>query len=709
MLKRVASLLVWLVLALVFAVPVTFTYDPPSGLEVQSVSLRGSFNNWGQIPLQKQPDGTWSVTLDLPPGDVQYKFFINGQWPKNMCDDPIYGTPGVDAEGLSCTDDGNGGMNAVRTVKSGRDNPHSDSLAFQHNPQNVRYLSVAAGKLSVRFTAAVGAVQSAAVVADKTYPMLEQLVSDESATWRAALPTTTKSYSIQLTDKAGKAQSFGPFQVPAQPFKALDWVSGRVGYQIFLDRFWNGDPSNDALALKSDEYNFNPVWKGDSSLPKPYISKWSDPPGNMHCCHQYFGGDLAGFIQKLPYLKALGTTLVYFNPLFDSGSAHGYDTNDYLKVSPKFGDQALLKKALDEAHKNGMRVIFDFVPNHTGLGFWAFQDVVKNGKNSKYWNWYFIKQYPFTPGDIRGYEGWAGVASLPKLNTGNPEVRQYLINVAVSWIKFGFDGLRVDVVNELIDPHNFFKDLRKAVRAAKPEAYMVAEIWQRDPSWLQGDEFDSLMNYAIGRDVLLGYARGLSSGPRTLSGLSTIYSTYSEAVAAQGFNLIGSHDTARVLTDLGGGGLRDQPSAEALARLKLASALLYALPGVPVYFQGEECGFTGEKGVYPVNELYRYAVQWDKCNPDTLKHYQNLGKLRKQLAALSSPVFRVYQGKDSVLAFFRGEAGPAEVLAVFNSSQGAATLTLPPGSWRDAANGKTYQGEVLMGAISWRYLVRAGQ
>ena len=708
MLRRSLFFLIWLVLALAFAVPVTFTYDPPAGLEVQSVSLRGSFNNWGETPMQKQPDGTWSVTVDLQPGDVQYKFFINGQWPKNMCEDPTYGTPGVDSESQNCTDDGNGGMNAVRTVKSDNDSPQNDALAFQHDPKDVRFVSVAAGKLSVRFSVASGAVKSAAVSADKTYPMLKQLVSEEGETWRAALPVATKTYRIQLTDKDGKAQTFGPFEVPAQPFTALDWVSKSVGYQIFLERFWNGDKTNDAKALGADEYNFNLVWKADASLKKPYLSKWADPPGEMHCCHQYFGGDLAGFIQKLPYLKALGTTFVYFNPLFDSGSAHGYDTHDYLKVSPKFGDKALLKKALEEAHKNGIKVVFDFVPNHTGLGFWAFQDVVKNGKNSKYWDWYFIKQYPFTPGDIKGYEGWAGVASLPKLNTGNPEVRQYLINAAVSWIKFGFDGLRVDVVNELIDPHNFFKDLRKAVRSANPNAYMVAEIWQRDPSWLQGDEFDSLMNYAIGRDVLLGYARGLSSASRVLSGLSTVYSTYSEAVAAQGFNLMGSHDTARVLTDLGGGGLGDKPSAEAIARLELASALLYALPGVPVYFQGEECGFTGEKGAYPVNELYRYPVQWDKCNSDTLKHYQSLGKLRRGLPGLTSPVFRVYQGENSVLAFFRGESGSDEVLAVFNSGKDVAKLALPQGSWRDAAEGKTYHTEVPMGAISWRYLVRTG-
>lgn len=708
MLRRGLLFVIPLWLALALAVPVTFTYDPPAGLEVRSVSLRGSFNQWGEIPMLQQPDGTWSVTVELPPGPVQYKFFINGRWPQNMCDDPTFGTPGVDAEGLTCRDDGQGGMNAVRVVEAGPDTPPADTLAFQHDPQEVRYLSVAAGKLSVRFGAAVGEVRNARVIADQSYPMLKQLEDETGETWRAALPVSTQQYRIQLTDKNGKERNFGPFRVPAHPFTALDWVSKSVGYQIFLERFWNGDPSNDRKALQSDEYTFNPVWQKDPSLPKPYLSKWSDLPGALHCCHQYFGGDLAGFMAKLPYLKALGTSLVYFNPLFDSGSVHGYDTHDYLKVSPKFGDTALLQKALEAAHKNGLRVIFDFVPNHTGLGFWAFQDVVKKGRASKYWNWYFIRQYPFTPGDSRAYEAWAGVASLPKLNTGNLEVRRYLIGVAVNWIKFGFDGVRVDVANEVIDPHGFFRELRQAIRRVNPEAYLVAEVWQRDPSWLQGDEFDSLMNYAIGRDVLLGYARGLSSARRTLSGLSSVYSVYSEAVAAQGFNLIGSHDTARVLTDLGGGGLHDQPSPEALARLKLASALLYALPGVPVYFQGEECGFTGEKGAYPVNELYRYPLQWERCNPDTLEHYRRLGRLRTGIAALRSPVFRIYRAEGNVLAFFRGEAGASEALVVFNSGKDTAQLPLPQGGWRDAVSGKTYRSEIPMEPISWRYLQRGG-
>lgn len=488
-------------------------------------------------------------------------------------------------------------------------------------------------------------------------------------------------------------------------------MGGRGG-QIFPERFYNGDSSNDALALETDEYRFNQVWQR-SSGPKPHLSRWGDPPSPLHCCHQYFGGDLAGVLAKLPYLKVLGVSVLYLNPIFDSGSAHGYDTHDYLKVSPKFGDKPLLRKLLDEAHRLGMRVIFDFVPNHTGLGFWAFQDVVKRGPRSPYWNWYFIKRWPFVPGDGSAYEGWWGLGSLPKLNTANPGVKRYLIEVTKYWVRFGFDGVRVDVPGDVLNPHAFFKEMRAELKAIKPDAYLVAEIWQRDPSWLRGDEFDSLMNYAIGRDILLRFAKGgslaLYNARRALADLARVYALYPEAVAGMGFNLITSHDTARLLTELGGGGLKDVPSPEARARQRLAAAMLYALPRLPVTFQGDECGFTGERPADPPHELNRYPFQWEKCHGETLAFYQELAGLRRELAALRSAVFRTYFGEGHLLAFFRGEPGEGEVLAAFNNGVEAVTLPLPPGGWRDPLEGRTYRKEVSLPPLGFRYLVHLGR
>ncbi|WP_243090058.1 alpha-amylase family glycosyl hydrolase [Thermus neutrinimicus] len=709
-------LAVWIGLSLALAVPVTFRYTPPPGLEVRSVSLRGSFNQWGETPMQRE-NGSWAVTVDLDPGEHQYKFFINGQWPKDMCHDPTFGTPMVDPTAAGCVDDGFGGQNAVILVQAMAPSPPPTgpvALEFAHDPGKAQYVSVADGKLSLRFTAGEGAVAAAWLEAPflGKVPMHRQLVFPGTEVWRVALPSAPETYRILIKTQGGEEEAFGPFRPPTRPFSQVPWVGGGVGYQIFPERFYNGDPQNDALALESDEYLYNLLWQR-SGGPKPHLSRWTDPPSPLHCCHQYFGGDLAGVLAKLPHLEALGVTLIYFNPLFDSGSAHGYDTHDYLKVSPKFGDKDLLRRVLDEAHRRGMRVIFDFVPNHTGLGFWAFQDVVKRGPRSPYWNWYFVKRWPFVPGDGAAYEGWWGLGSLPKLNTAHPGVKRYLMEVAKYWIRFGFDGVRVDVPGDVLDPHAFFRDMRAELKAIRPDAYLVAEVWQRDPSWLQGDEFDSLMNYAIGRDILLRFAKGghlaLYNARRALADLARVYALYPEAVAGMGFNLITSHDTARLLTELGGGGLKDTPSPESRARQRLAVALLYALPGVPVTFQGDECGFTGERPAESPHDLQRYPLQWERCHGETLAFYQGLAQLRRELPALRSAVFRTYLGEGHLLAFLRGEPGEGEVLSAFNSGLEATILPLPPGGWQDPLEGRTYRREVSIPPLGFRYLVHMGR
>ncbi|WP_299428845.1 alpha-amylase family glycosyl hydrolase [uncultured Meiothermus sp.] len=690
--------------------PVTFTYDPPMILEVRSVSVRGSFNNWAELPMQKTEAGVWQARVELPRGPIAYKFFINGHWPRNMCDDEVFGTPQVDTESEGCADDGQGGQNALREVgRAAVAPPQEVGLGFEHDPSKARFVSQADGRLSVRFQVPQGSIQSAVLQADRAYPMARQLVWPDGEMWRVALPTPLRQYRIRVVDQAGAEHSFGPFAAPENPFRAVDWVAGRVGYQIFPDRFYNADPSNDRRALETSQAVFDKTWQGRL----PYLSRWTDPPGEYHCCQQYFGGDLAGVLQRLPHLRSLGVNLIYFNPLFDSGSAHGFDTHDYVRVAPRLGDNALLRRVLDEARRQGIKTIFDFVPNHTGLGHWAFQDVVRKGRESRFWDWYFIRTWPFTPGDGRAYVGWANLGSLPKLNTFNPEVQDYLIRVSRFWLRSGFDGIRVDVANEIAV--DFVRKWRTELKALKPDVYLVGEVWDLRPEFLQGDQFDSLMNYPVGRGGsppafggALGFARGgpLQHGRRILGELARVYATYPEAVAAMSFNLIGSHDTPRVLTDLGGGRLGETPSAEPLARLKLASAVLYALPGASMFFQGEECGFTGERGQWPINELYRYPIQWNQCRADVLRHYQLLGRLRSQTAAFRTPVFRTYLGEGPLMAFLRGESGPGEVLAAFNNSPDPAVLRLPEGQWRDLVEGRVYQAQVGLVGLGWRYLQR---
>jgi glycosidase len=672
-------------------VPVTFTYNP-QGKNVTSVSLRGSFNNWKELPMENE-NGVWKKTVCLEPGQYEYKFFINGEWVTDMST--------VDPTADSYIDDGFGGKNAVKIVEGELE------LTIEHDPENPAYLSIADNRTVIRFKTRPNQIKSAFLVSSEgEHEMERQLWWGSGEVWRVELQEVTPiKYYFKLETNDGELLILNTSKNPFFYFDGVDrfpqvqWVSKGIGYQIFPDRFNNGDSSNDPLALQTDELWFNEV-----TDKKPILSNWSDPITGLHCCHQYYGGDIKGIIEKLDYLQELGVTLIYLNPIFLAGSAHGYDIYDHYRLDPQFGTEEDLKTLLEEAHKRGIRVIFDFVPNHSGIGHWAFLDVASRGKESPYWNWYFIKRWPFNLGDGNAYLGWWGIGSLPKLNTVNPEVKEYLIGAALYWLDFGFDGLRIDAPTELINSKEFFSELRKAVKEKYPDAYIVGEIWQLSPEWVQGDAFDSLMNYALGRDILLAYAKGQWNGERTLELLGRYYASYGENVVAMGFNLVSSHDTSRVLTDLGGGNLGDTPKPEAIQRLKLLSTLLYTLPGMPVTFQGDERGLLGNKEHF---DSQRYPIQWDTVNEEVLNHYKSLADLRKSVPALTSSKIKLYTAKEGVIAFFRGHED--EVLVIANNALKSTTIPLPPGKWKEIfpSGDKIYEKELTVPALGVLVLVRS--
>ncbi len=693
--------------SLILAAEFTFTYIPLEDEELISVSLRGSFNSWGEWPMEKQPDGAWGITVDLEPGEYQYKFYINGKWPQDMSIARAGGP--VDPNAVGYINDGFGGQNAICRIKE----EVTGGVNLVHNPDDPAYLCIADERLVIRLKTSPHKVAKVYLVTDEgKWPMERQLQWEYGEVFRLSLelPDSLKYHFLGYTIDGTE------FSLPEDPsqsfhfdgidsFPQLKWVSQSIIYQIFPDRFYNGNPENDVLALKSDEFHYNQLWAQNKLWAEegPSLANWNAPISTQHCCHQYFGGDLAGIIEKLDYLKELGVTALYLNPIFDSGSAHGYDTHDYMKVSPRFGTEEDLQELLNEAHKRGMRVILDFVPNHTGLGFWAFQDVVKNGEDSPYWDWYFIHKWPFSPGDSSAYEAWWGVGSLPKLNTGNPEVKEYLLKVVSHWLNFGADGWRVDVPNELTDAKAFFNEMRQLAKMEKEDAYLIAEIWQLDPSWVQGDQYDSLMNYALGRDILFNFAKGSVDGVGTLENLSRYFAAYGENVTAMGFNLVSSHDTGRILTDLGGGNFGDSPNPETVERLKLLSTLLYTLPGAPVIFQGDERGILGEKEFY---DSHRYPIQWDTADESLIYHYKKLAQLRSEIPTLTSSVIHVYYGTDNLLSFFRGEQSSGQVLIVANNGTETVKFELPFGNWRSVTEGEVLQGTIYIPSLQVRIFER---
>ncbi|HET8784402.1 MAG TPA: glycoside hydrolase family 13 protein [Candidatus Limnocylindrales bacterium] len=379
------------------------------------------------------------------------------------------------------------------------------------------------------------------------------------------------------------------------------WVRDAVFYQIFPDRF-----------------------AGSARVPKPGpLEPWDAPP----TVHGFKGGDLLGIVEKLDYLQDLGVTAIYLTPIFQSASNHRYHTYDYLHVDPLLGGDAALRELLDVAHGRGMRVILDGVFNHTGRGFWPFHHILENGAASPYRDWFHIDldvlegrrefvPYPppdAPPGTNLGYQAWWGLPALPKLNTDNPEVREYLLSVAEHWLRFGADGWRLDVPAEIDDPA-FWAAFRQRCRAVREDAYLVGEVWVTAPEWVAGDRFDALMDYPLA-EAILGYVAGPSldqsavdshheyrehlrplDGPAFGHRLSELLGVYDPDVVAVQLNLLSSHDAPRALTVLSGD--RDA--------MRMAVLLQAMLPGAPCIYYGDEIGLTG--GNDPAN---RGAFPWD--------------------------------------------------------------------------------------------------
>jgi cyclomaltodextrinase / maltogenic alpha-amylase / neopullulanase len=462
-------------------------------------------------------------------------------------------------------------------------------------------------------------------------------------------------------------------------FRTPDWVKHAVFYQIFPDRFANGDPTNDPAN----------------------VQPWGTPPTP----YNFMGGDLAGILQKLDHLQELGITAIYLNPIFQATSNHRYNTYDYFRIDPKLGTMEDFQKLVQEMHQRGMRLILDGVFNHCGRGFYAFHDVVENGAHSPYVGWFHIKKFPIFPYDGRkkaNYESWWGIRSLPKFNTDNPQVRQFLLSVARYWIEQGADGWRLDVPNE-IDDDTFWREFRQVVKSANPEAYIVGEIWKDAKRWLQGDQFDAVMNYPL-RDLCVDFlAKGTMDASTFATKLTRLFRRYPSEATYALLNLLGSHDTARWLTVCGND----------VRRAMLGYTLLFTLPGAPCIYYGDEIGMTGEADPH-----CRACFEWDKrkWNRRLHQHIRDLIALRQSSTAWRTGAFEVLTAENSLFAYARWDASDAFVVIINNSRRRWEGVVpwrkrrLPPiSALRDVHNGETVvprRGDILLkvASYSWRVL-----
>ena len=431
-----------------------------------------------------------------------------------------------------------------------------------------------------------------------------------------------------------------PYLHQNEVFGAPEWVKDTIWYQIFPERFANGNPDND---------------------PEGVIPWGSEEPA----VDNFFGGDFEGIIEHLDYLENLGINGIYFTPIFHAYSNHKYDTIDYRSIDPQFGTKETLKTLITECHKRNIRVMLDAVFNHSGYYFPPFQDLLEKGEKSKYKDWFHPHSFPLKGGERPNYETFGFFESMPKLNTANPEVKEYLLEVSAYWIKeFDIDAWRLDVANEVDQP--FWREFRTTVKNIKPDLYILGEIWHDSMPWLRGDQFDAVMNYPFTNQVFRLVASQTINAREFTEEMTAIYHSYPTNVFDVTFNLLGSHDTPRIFTDCG----------EDLARAKLIHAILLTFNGSPCIYYGDEIGLTG--GMDPG---CRKCMVWEeeKQNTELFNEIKTLILLRKEERLLANDgkfKFLDTAGNDNIVAYQKYN-GERSVVILINPTDVQQSFTLP--------------------------------
>ncbi len=495
-----------------------------------------------------------------------------------------------------------------------------------------------------------------------------------------------KRFLVSLPDgSAAESRTLGSrWQLTCyeKDFKTPDWLKGGVFYQIFPDRFYKSGSQKENVPTDR-------VVRGDWGA-QPV---WEPTPAGKVLNNDFFGGDLKGIEQKLPYLASLGVTCLYLNPIFEAHSNHRYDTADYEVIDPLLGTAEDLRSLTAAAETYGMRVILDGVFSHTGSDSRYFNKEGRYGDegayksvSSRYYPWYQFRRWP------NEYASWWGFETLPELDELSPAFREFIAGengVCRRWMREGAFGWRLDVADELPDP--FIDDLRRAIKAENPEALLLGEVWEDASNkesyghlrrYLLGQQLDSVMNYPFA-NAILGLLRGGNSDDffNTIEG---IVENYPPQVVCNLMNHIGTHDTERALTILAGEpsngrGRRWQASQSltpeqrerGLKLLRQAALIQFCLPGVPCVYYGDEAGMEGYRD--PFN---RGCYPWGTEDTEMIAWYAALGKLRKAATPLKEGAFRAVRGTGDIVCFIREDAS-GKVLCAINKSDCLNGMALP--------------------------------
>lgn len=430
-----------------------------------------------------------------------------------------------------------------------------------------------------------------------------------------------------------------------------EWANGTIWYQIFPERFCNGQTENDPIDVQ--------------------------PWGTVPTRENHFGGDLRGIINKLPYLQELGVDVLYLTPIFTSPSNHKYDTTDYFTIDPSFGTEQDLIELVKKCHDNGMKVILDGVFNHIGYFSKQFQDVVKNGKESQYADWFYINSYPIETEPLNyecvGYYKW-----MPKLRYKTRAVRDYILNVGKYWIeKADIDGWRLDVADEV--DFTFWQEFRREIKTVKPDAFLLAETWKDGRDMLRGDQMDSVMNYLFRDAVVDFFARRVIDAETFTNRISRMLLGYSKVNRLVLYNAIGSHDTPRFLTLCG----MDKQ------KLKLAAAFQMTFTGMPAIYYGDEIGMYGEN-----DPDCRKTMEWENADTDLLALYQYLAKVHKERISLRLGDLKFVYNQDNVIAYVRKHESEITGVIINNSDRKQVVQILFPEEFEMLLDNHTMSVEI---------------
>ncbi len=618
---------------------ITFKFTP--NVQPESVSLAGTFNNWSIVSTPMHDDngdGIWTVIIELEDGEYQYKFVVNGEhWYQDL-NNPL------------SAPDGYGGRNSI--IRVGDYDKFQQSAvpgdgkilesAVLHKQDYPYFVFADDTTLYLKLRTKQDDVDSVSVIFDESEQRMDWYAFDGTFDYFIAELNSQFQqkfeYKFLIFDGDNNFLYDDDFTIipdDIEIFYIPSWVENAIFYQIFPERFANGDKSNDP----------------------PDVQRWGEKPEYFN----FFGGDLQGVLDNLDYLVELGINAIYFNPVFQAPSNHKYDMSDPMKIDPHFGSINLFKELVDSCHSLGIKIIIDGVFHDTGRKHWAFQDVIENEQESDYADWYNVHSYPVGPEDNPNYDCWWGFGSLPSLNTTNPEVRKYLFDVAKYWTRLGVDGWRLDCPNEVED--DFWLHFRDTIRSINPQAYILGEIWGDGSKWLQGDMFDAVMNYRFRQACIDFFAMDNIDASRFVEKYFYILATYFPNVNNVSFNLLGSHDTQRFLTLCNGN----------KNKLKLAWLFQMTTIGAPSIYYGDEIGMTGGK-----DPDCRKCFQWNKSSQDTilLNYMKKLIQIRKSHPIIPlGNVFKFEIIDEDCIAFYKKHNSEYSIV-VINRGENEKYLSL---------------------------------